>query len=374
MMKRRIAPALALLAHAAVPGLPLPLQQSIPRIDALPSTPNNWRVINYRHKAEQLYTWLFSPRSPATNTSIFLNASVQSAWYNGTVVSLPSYLGETQACAVRPGEALAAVGTVYGSTLLGKSTFGVPARFIAGYADPSGVVWNNPPGMAPAPAPTFWYGLMNSFMLYSALDKLALPMRHQMLAAAATQWRAAAQTMGGDFGHTGYNFADMKPIDNGRWTEGDSAAGIALLAVWAAHDAEQQEADSAPSLELAHTALSFLDRQAKSPLYECVMPQGVLAAARMNALRRDGEVARYNVSKMLEFALSDGHNQFREGWGMIAGDTRWGGRDVGGLIGSITDGGGYAFMGNGLWSLAALAPVPRYAPEFSRAIAKWTVS
>eukprot|EP01043_Picozoa_sp_COSAG02_P042986 COSAG02_NODE_3704_length_6359_cov_13.349361_3_plen_111_part_00 len=32
----------------------------------------------------------------------------------------------------------------------------------------------------------------------------------------------------------------------------------------------------------------------------------------------------------------------------------------------------YAFLGNGLWSLAALSPVPRYAPQFSRAIAKWT--
>jgi hypothetical protein len=57
---------------------------------------------------------------------------------------------------------------------------------------------------------------------------------------------------------------------------------------------------------------------------------------------------------------------------MLAAGTRWGGRDVGGLIGSLTDGGGYAFLGNGLWSLAALSPVPRYAPQFSRAIAKWT--
>jgi hypothetical protein len=372
MPRRRMTLALALV-HAAAPALPLPIQQSIPRIEALPNMPDNWEIIDYRHKAEQLHAWLFSPGSPAANTSIFFNTSVQSAWYNGTVASLPSYLGGTQSCAVKPGEALAAVGTIYGSALLGKSDFGVPAEFIAGYADPSGVVWNNPPGMAPAPAPTFWYGLMNSFMLYSALDKLELPLRHRMLAMAAAQWRAAAQTMGGDFGHTGYDFTAMKPIDNGRWTEGDSAAGIALLAVWAAHDATQQEADPGPSLELAHTALSFLDRQEKSPLYECVMPQGVLAAARMNALGDDGE-AQYNVSKMLEFALSDGHNQFRKGWGMLSGGTRWGGQNVGGLIGSITDGGGYGFMGNGLWSLAALAPVPRYAPEFSRAIAKWTVS
>ena len=107
------------------------------------------------------------------------------------------------------------------------------------------------------------------------------------------------------------------------------------------------------------------------------MPQGVLAAARLNALLQDDdgsgregqeegrEEARsggggggnsgptallrrqwrerqpqpYNLSKLLGFTLSDGDNQHRKGWGMIAGGTQWGGRDVGGLIGSINDGG-----------------------------------
>jgi hypothetical protein len=77
------------------------------------------------------------------------------------------------------------------------------------------------------------------------------------------------------------------------------------------------------------------------------MPQGALAAARMNAEHN----RTYNVRKFLEFSFSDGHNAFRAGWGMLSGGTRWGGggaaRDVGGLIGSITDGGGYAFAGNG---------------------------
>ena len=91
----------------------------------------------------------------------------------------------------------------------------------------------------------------------------------------------------------------------------------------------------------------------------------------MNALLGED---MYDVGKMLSFALSDGDNQHRKGWGMLSGDTKWGGRDVGGLIGSITDGGGYAFLGNGLWTLASLSPVPRYAPAYSKAIAKWVYS
>jgi hypothetical protein len=98
------------------------------------------------------------------------------------------------------------------------------------------------------------------------------------------------------------------------------------------------------------------------------MPQGALAAARMNAEHNSS----HDVRKMLEFAFSDGRNQYRLGWGMLDAGTQWGGKDVGGLIGSITDGGGYAFMGNGLWTLAAVSPIPLYDRSFARVVAKWT--
>ena len=351
-------------------------QVTIPRVEALPSQPNFWEIIQFNKKAHSLHKWLYTADGGAVpGVDIAFNYTLSSRWYNGSIASMPSYLGGGIDGA---GEALAVVGTVYGSAVIGKrsSDFIVPAEFITTFADPNGIVWNNPPGLAPVTVSTFWYGLMNSFMMYSSLDLLKLDIRHEMLAAAAKQWSAAVEVMGGSFNHTGFDFGKMQPFDNGQWTEADAAASVALLGVWAAHDAgrSQPRAQADPTaradaLALADTALRFLERQTKSPLYECVMPQGVLAAARMNAL---AGANKYNVSQMLEFALSDGDNQYRSGWGMLGAGTRWGGRDVGGLIGSLTDGGGYAFLGNGLWSLAALSPVPRYAPQFSRAIAKWT--
>lgn len=166
----------------------------------------------------------------------------------------------------------------------------------------------------------------------------------------------------------------MTPVDNGLWTEGDAAAGVAWLGVVAAYDGSTPNgtSDREESLALAHTALRFLEAQTLSPLYECIMPQGALAAARMNAEHG----TNYNVTKMLEFTFSNGKNQYRKGWGML-GTSTWGSRqdkkayDVGGLIGSITDGGGYAFLGNGLWNLAVLAPIPRYKPQYGRILAKW---
>ena len=60
---------------------------------------------------------------------------------------------------------------------------------------------------------------------------------------------------------------------------------------------------------------------------------------------------------------------------MLGADATWGGLDVGGTIGSITDGGGYAFAGNGIWSLAALAPVPRYQPRWvEHAAGAWQIA
>lgn len=234
---------------------------------------------------------------------------------------------------------------------------------------------------------------MNSFFLYSAMDLLDLDVRHTMLNKAVGAWTAASKVMAGDFNHTGFNFSNMAIVDNGRWNEGDAAAGVALTGVWAAQNARgaadkaaariaageagalqtlvSAQKAAAAGLALATTALDYLDKQTVSPLYECVMPQGVLAAARMNAMANSTKMATYNVSKMLEFTFADGNNQYRKGWGMLAGGTQWGGYDVGGTIGSITDGGGYAFAGNGLWNMAALIPVPRYQPQYTRTIAKW---
>eukprot|EP01047_Picozoa_sp_COSAG01_P137865 COSAG01_NODE_68432_length_264_cov_0.624242_1_plen_88_part_11 len=75
----RVLPLLLLLATRQTAALQ---QQTIPRIEALPSVPNSWEIIDFRHKAEQLHRWLFSPDSLAVNTSIFLNVSVRSAWFN----------------------------------------------------------------------------------------------------------------------------------------------------------------------------------------------------------------------------------------------------------------------------------------------------
>jgi hypothetical protein len=57
---------------------------------------------------------------------------------------------------------------------------------------------------------------------------------------------------------------------------------------------------------------------------------------------------------------------------MVTG--RWGGYDVGGLMGSTNDGGGYPFAMNTFVNAGNLAPVARYDDRFSAPLAKWILN
>lgn len=127
--------------------------------------------------------------------------------------------------------------------------------------------------------PTFWYSLINQYFILSTLDLLDLDQGFALLKASATAWGQAATAMHNNYSHTGFNWSTMQPYDNGKWTEGDSAGGVAWLGVVAA----ESISPSGKYLDMAKGALDYLEGQTASPLYECVMPMGVLAAARMNA-------------------------------------------------------------------------------------------
>lgn len=102
-------------------------------------------------------------------------------------------------------------------------------------------------------------------------------------------------------------------------------------------------------------------------LYEVLLPYGALVAARMNA-----ELGRhYDVTRFLNWCF-DGDSYCRSGWGAIS-DT-WGGSDTDGLIGSIPDGGGYAFAMNTFDWAGALAPVARYDQRFAHDLGKWLLN
>jgi hypothetical protein len=107
----------------------------------------------------------------------------------------------------------------------------------------------------------------------------------------------------------------------------------------------------------------------QSPLYEVLLPYGALIAARMNA-----ELGRhYDVAKLVNACFEPhGHLQARPGWGVIS--DGWNGLDAHGLVGSTTDGGGYAFAMNTFQWAGALVPLARYDTRYAHDLGKWMLN
>ena len=221
---------------------------------------------------------------------------------------------------------------------------------------------------------SFWYDILPNVLAYqiNALypDDAA---RDQQAMKSAVAWHEACVALGGkseppalpNFDHTGFSLKTMQPEEKG-WIEPEAAAGIA----WLEYMAWVRFKDPR-FLTAADWCLRSLEERPRdqSPLYEVLLPYGALAAARMNA-----ELGRhYDVAKLVQDCFDPhGRPQARPGWGVIS--DRWNGLDAHGLVGSTTDGEGYAFAMNTFQWVGALAPLARYDTRYAHDIGKWTLN
>lgn len=209
---------------------------------------------------------------------------------------------------------------------------------------------------------------------------------------ASLNWVAAEAGLGGsastlpDFNWTGVNFTTgggppRGYLDSHAMTQPVAAAGLAWLHYTAAAAGRagtlacSDAACQASLLQAARWGLDYLtSRVPYDPFWEVLLPHGAATAARMNAeLRSSPSATAYNLSLLLGWILQDDatppHSPFRWGWGTVC--DSWGGIDVHGLIGSITDRDGYAFGMDSFAALAGALPVARYNASFARALGKW---
>ena len=221
---------------------------------------------------------------------------------------------------------------------------------------------------------SFWYDVFPNVLAYQLIDLYPDdPVRDQQALATAHRWHEACVALGGktdppalpNFDHTGLNLRTMQPVDKGR-IEPEGAAGIA----WLEYMAWVKFKDPR-FLTAADWALRSLEERPveRSPLYEVLLPYGAVVAARMNAeLGRD-----YDVAKLVNSCFDPrGRPQARPGWGVIA--DRWNGLDAHGLVGSTTDGEGYAFAMNTFQWAGALTPLARYDTRYAHDIGKWALN
>lgn len=343
-------------------------QKTIDRIELMPRHPSPYVMKDWKALAQAYDQFVFNFNAKGEYLPLIWwdNSRLN---FDRVTFGLPSYVGDPRSTSTGH-EAITCMGAVLGATVAGIDK----ARGTQNWVLMAAQYFNRTNGenlvlnrTSTRSGQSFWYEVWPHVLFYSLVDRYPnLGKMETIMKTTADRWYDACYHMGGktgsaDFNHTAFDFDTMRPIDNGKWREPDAAAGIGWLEYMA-----WVKWRSPKYLQAADWSMQFLHKREENPHYEILMPYGAYLAARMN-----GEVGRkYDVHKLLTWCFDE--SKARPGWGTIS--ENWGGYSCHGLVGSITDGGGYAFAMNTFASAGALVPLVRYDDRFSRAIGKWMLN
>jgi hypothetical protein len=354
---------------------PHPLTQSTPpAVASFPSMPSHRASFDWRRRAIEYDAFVYDWSQPGRFPTIAWDRTHHNM--SGDTYKIPSYYGDRRLDTDGAQEGLGQIASVVGATLVGidKSnqdgidyvdmlrTFYVPALGIA----------RNQPASQTALAgqadlhggESYWYTATANvlyFMLGTAYPD-ATSMTAMLRCIADTFYEEVVALGGPDanFDGQGFDFSTMTKNAGTRNEGGEGAAGAAAIELWA-----HNKFGDAKYLEAAKWSMDYLERSQSSLFYEILLQMAPYLAARMNAqFGTDYDVARY-------FDWILGGSVVRPGWGTVL--QRWGNYDVYGLIGSQTDGGGYAFAMN-TFSAPLFAATAKYDPRFADTVGRWMSS
>jgi hypothetical protein len=180
----------------------------------------------------------------------------------------------------------------------------------------------------------------------------------------ADQFYKADSILNGNYDHSYFDYGQMKPMNNHIPHQQDAAGGHAFVLL-----AAYKKFGDPRYLKGAISATKVMHDQKESRFYELLMPFGAYVGARLNATQGTD----FEIKKVIDWTFdgckaADG----RTGWGVIS--ERWGDYDVHGLQGSITDGGGYAFLMNSFALAWPLVPTIKYDNRYANAVGKWMLN
>lgn len=330
------------------------------------------RIARYDSEIPDHYAFFDYRASALAYDELVFNAQAQGPylpllWQDSSnkTFGFAAYVGDGRNGADGAQEAVATIASVLSATLLGidkSSQDGTDyvAQLHAYFSEDEGIVLNNPGGSSQGAS--MWYMLYPAvlFTQVSAYYPEETQIRADALATIESWYQAYLIMRGqGNFAFTGFRFDTMEPWDNDIWKEPDCAAGIALL-MQAGHEMTGKEEYAQAVLG----CLDYLDEYYGSPLYEVLLYFAPALAARANALSGTD----YDIDGMLGDVLN-GSSIPRGGWGSIVGS--WGDYCMNGLMGSTTDGGGYAFSMNTFAGGYALSGLAKYDTRYARAMGIW---
>ena len=364
------------IAAAVFPVLAVEIectQRHIPRVEQMPNIPEPFLMRDWKKVAADYDKLVFDfDRKGEYLPLIWLDETK----FNTDMVGfgMPSYVGHPGMTGGSGHEAINCMGAVLGASLVGIDKSSQSGRNYVAMCENYFSVRNKQDMFfdttSAVSGNTFWYEIYPNMLMFKIAEKYPDQTRlKELIDKVGQQWYKACMVVkegeGEDcfanFNYTSFDFAAMKPVDNGRWIEPDAAAGAAFMQYLSYIRSGDEK-----YLEAADMCMRFLDAKQENPFYEVIMPAGAYTAARMNA-----ELGRnYDIDKFINWCF--GPSDARYGWGIIA--QRWGGYDCHGLVGSLVDGGGYVFAMNTFVTAEAFVPMVRYDDRYARAIGKWVLN
>lgn len=211
----------------------------------------------------------------------------------------------------------------------------------------------------------WWYDVLPNALYYAVCDVFpGVDGAESIQKSIAEQFTKADSVLNGNYDYSYFDYGKMRGGINHIPFQQDVAGGHAYVLLCA-----YRKFGDVRYLNHSKSAIEALLSQKESRFYEALLPLGVYTAAYLNAT----EGANYDVQKLLNWVFDGCKSPTgRTGWGIIVG--KWGDYDVSGLQGSITDGGGYAFLMNSIKPAWSFVPMVKYQPQYAKAIGKWMLN
>lgn len=343
-------------------------QQEIPYMSDWPKLPNPFAVRDWSDTARRVTLLTLDasadyPYFPVT--AYFQQEQPLSGGSQGQQFGVQTYLRSTPA---KPayGEAVAQLATVVTASmtdgidphsLYGMDFVHMAKAYFSRTPDGRGFISNNTP-VEDCPG-SYWYTLYPTCLYFhlAALHPEDAELQAHMREVADTWLEAIKEIPTWDA--QGYSLKDHQLVP-GNHTEPEGILGVAYVLLMA-----HERLGDTRYLEAAESLMREATLRTTNPYYEILGSYAPYTAARLNAQHNAG----LPLARMLDWVFNDGSDAARPGWGVI--NAHWGDYDAYGLAGSLTDTQGYAFSMNTFVSAGMLAPVARYAPQYSRALGQY---
>jgi hypothetical protein len=354
-------------------------QASISRIDSMPDMPSSYKMLDWKEKARTYDKFIFDWKNQSkVGPLIWLDDSRRNI--NQTTFGLYTAIKD-----IRQGkdanngefhESLNSLAAILGAGLVGIDKTNQDGynyvKMVQNYFNSDNgwnIMMNNTnPSIAQLGGGygrDWWYDILPNALYYAVCDVFPnVNGAEKIQRTIAEQFVKADSVLHGNYDYSYFDYAQMKGMVNNIPLQQDAAGGHAYVLLCAYHKFGDQR-----YLQHSKSAIEALLSQKESRFYEILLPLGVYTAAYLNAT----EGTNYDVHKLLDWVFDGCKSPTgRTGWGIIVG--KWGDYDVSGLQGSITDGGGYAFLMNSIKPAWPFIPMVKYQPQYAKAIGKWMLN